>query len=64
MEIDRIANLEQRVARIEAQHDWLRHEQLSAEVNGLRQTVEYLVEYIAQRDGATVERSNHVADHS
>lgn len=55
--IDRIESLERRTATLEAQQNWLHLEQLRAEVGGLRQTVEYLVEYIAERDGASVART-------
>jgi len=50
-------SLQVRVAVLEAQQNWLHLEQLRAEVAGLRQTVEYLVEYIAERDGASVART-------
>lgn len=44
------------MATLEAQQNWLHLEQLRAEVGGLRQTVDWLIEYIAERDGAAVER--------
>lgn len=50
-------SLQVRVAVLEAQQNWLHLEQLRAEVAGLRKTVEYLVEYIAERDGASVART-------
>lgn len=50
--IDRLGSIETRLANIEAQQNWLHLEQLRSEVAGLRQTVEYLVAYIAERDGA------------
>ena len=53
---NRIDSLELRTATLEAQQTWLHHEQLSAEVAGLRQTVAWLIEYLAERDGATVAR--------
>lgn len=62
MDIDRIASLEVRLAAVEGQQNWLHLEQLRAEVAGLRQTVEWLIEYIAERDSAAVGRSDHVAD--
>lgn len=62
--IDRTASLEQRVASIEAQQNWLHLEQLRAEVAGLRQTVDWLIEYIAERDGGTVERIGDAANNA
>ena len=52
--IDRIESLERRTATLEAQQTWLHLEQLRAEVAGLRQTILWLIEYIAERDGADV----------
>lgn len=60
--IDRLGSVEARLANIEAQQNWLHLEQLRAEVAGLRKTIEYLIEYVAERDGAAVERINDVAD--
>lgn len=60
--IDRLGSVEARLASIEAQQNWLHLEQLSAEVGGLRKTIEYLIEYVAERDGSAVERFNYVAD--
>ena len=39
---------------MEAQQNWLRLEQLRAEVAGLRQTMDWLIQYVAARDGATI----------
>ena len=50
----RIESLELRTATLEAQQNWRHLEQLRAEVAGLRQTVLWLIEYIAERDGADV----------
>ncbi|MBP8292561.1 MAG: hypothetical protein KAX65_07305 [Caldilineaceae bacterium] len=52
--IDRLGSVEARLANIEAQQNWLHLEQLRAEVGGLRQTVDWLIEYVAERDGAAV----------
>lgn len=60
--IDRLGSVEARLANIEAQQNWLHIEQLRAEVGGLRQTVQQLIEYVAERDGKTVERIGDVAD--
>ena len=52
----RIDSLETRTATLEAQQNWLHLEQLRAEVGGLRQTVDYLIEYVAERDSAAIAR--------
>lgn len=54
--IDRLGSVETRVAALEAQQNWLHLEQLRAEVGGLRQTVDYLIEYVAERDSAAIAR--------
>lgn len=54
--IDRIASLENRLATMEAQQNWLRLEQLRAEVAGMRQTMDWLIQYVAVRDGAAIVR--------
>lgn len=54
--IDRIASLENRLATMEAQQNWLRLEQLRAEVAGMRQTMDWLIQYVAARDGAAIVR--------
>lgn len=54
--IDRLGSVEARVAIMEAQQNWLHLEQLRAEVAMLHKTVDWLIEYIAERDGAAVER--------
>ena len=61
--IDRLGSVETRLATLEAQQNWLHLEQLRAEVGGLRQTVDYLIAYVAKRDGAAVARidENHQA---
>lgn len=48
--IDRLGSVETRVAALEAQQNWLHLEQLRAEVGGMRETVQYLIDYIAERD--------------
>lgn len=58
--IDRIHSLETRTANIEAQQNWLHLEQLRAEVGGLRQAIDWLIEYVAERDGSSLTR---VGDH-
>lgn len=60
--IDRLGSVEARIAAIEAQHAWLRLEQLCTEIAGLRKTIDFLIEYIAERDGASVERTYYAAD--
>ena len=60
--IDRLGSVETRLANLEAQQNWLHLEQLRAEVGGLRQTMDWLIEYVAERDGSAVERIEHVAD--
>lgn len=60
--IDRLGGVEARVATIEAQQNWLHLEQLRAEVAGLRQTVQQLIEYIAERDGMQAVGEIYVAD--
>lgn len=50
----RIDSLETRTANLEAQQNWLHLEQLRAEVGGLRQTLDYLIQYVAERDSAAV----------
>ena len=52
---NRIDSLELRTATLEAQQNWLHLEQLRAEVAGLHQTVTWMIEYLAERDGAAVE---------
>lgn len=52
----RIESLETRTAALEAQQNWLHLEQLRAEVGGLRQTIDWLIEYVAERDGNSVVR--------
>ena len=54
--IDRLGSVETRLANIEAQQNWLHLEQLRAEVGGLRQTMDWLIEYVAERDGNSVVR--------
>ena len=49
--IDRLGSVETRVAALEAQQNWLHIEQLRAEVGGLRETMQYLIDYLAERDG-------------
>lgn len=62
LQIQPIDLIQARLAALEAQQNWLHLEQLRAEVEGLHQTINYLIEYIAERDGAAVERTNHVAN--
>jgi hypothetical protein len=57
-----VGSLEQRVRNLEAQQMWLHLEQLRAEVGGLRQMVDWLIEYAVERDGSAVGRIDHVAD--
>lgn len=52
--IDRLDSVELRMANLESQQNWLRVEQLRAEMDGLRQTVNWLIEYVAARDGAAI----------
>lgn len=54
--IDRLGSVEARLANLEAQQNWLHLEQLRAEVGGLRRTVDFLIAYIAERDGVAVAR--------
>lgn len=56
---NRMDSLELRTAALEAQQAWLRIEQLQAQVGGLRQSVAWLIEYIAERDGADVVEHPH-----
>jgi hypothetical protein len=50
-----IDSIQARLAALEAQQNWLHLEQLRAEVAGLHQTVTWMIEYLAERDGAAVE---------
>lgn len=52
--IDRLGSIETRLANIDARQNWLHIEQLRSEVAGLRQTILWIIEYIAERDGADV----------
>ena len=54
--IDRLDSVEVRMATLESQQNWLRLEQLRAEVAGLRQTMDWLIQYVAARDGAAIVR--------
>ncbi len=54
--IDRLGSVETRLATLEAQQNWLHLEQLRAEVGGMRETMDYLIAYVAERDGAAVAR--------
>lgn len=54
--IDRLGGAEARLANIEAQQNCLHLEQLRTEVAGLRQTVDWLIEYIAERDSCAVHK--------
>lgn len=53
--IDRLGSVETRVATLEAQQNWLHLEQLRAEVGGMRETMQYLIDYLAERDGGGAE---------
>lgn len=53
--IDRLGSVETRVATLEAQQNWLHLEQLRSEVGGLRETMQYLINYIAERDAGGAE---------
>ena len=41
---------------MEAQQNWLRLERMRAEVAGMRQTMDWLIQYVAARDGAAIVR--------
>ena len=57
-----IGVMQARLAALESQHGWLHLEQLRVEVASLRQSVAHLVEYLAERDGLTVERIGDATD--
>ena len=56
--IDRLDSIDLRMANLESQQNWLRLGQLRAEVEGLRQTVDWLIEYVAARDGAAIAKGD------